>query len=310
MLRANLGLLPLSFAVTAIIGCSALLPANPRSNKRSDEQVSLELLHNESMRPKVKSECVKPAADSVEEKALPAIAAAAIPVIADFAIKQTKKSIDEEAKQYVAEYTTSAADDMFYACRGPQAPVNLRGGRLRRTVAGEPAFILNFAVEPALDETAFRIVPTSAEMSYAKAKVLGTRWYLPWTWFLKRRNAVDVDVKLTVEALWTDEKDAVHRAVLGDLALPIRGIPLGPKGEAQQPMLSPSGWFPLVPRSRPPASDREHYRYGLGNYLVTVAVREYDDAGKRVEKISEFVEEFREPAVKQIEGAAKDDEEN
>jgi hypothetical protein len=54
-----------------------------------------------------------------------------------------------------------------------------------------------------------------------------------------------------------------------------------------------SQWFPAVPVSR----SADGKRFGTGNYVVKVVVREYDDFGKKVKVVGEKLESNREKIV-------------
>jgi len=279
-------------------GCAAVLPAHPRSQKVQDERVELQLDFYVNRPSVVASDCPEVSAKKEEEKAFPAVlAAAAIPIVADFTIKTVVSELDKEAARYTGDYQAFVSDDKFYQCRGPGAPINLKRVKLERRIGAEKALVLTLDVEPSLDQTAFRLVPVTAELYYSKAKVLQTRWWLPWTWGVDKREAIDLDVNFTIEALWTDSDNAIHRAVLGELPIPLRGVPLAGPEKVRQ-FSTASGWFPAVPRSRP--SDGKGESFGTGTYTIRATVREYDDAGKRVKALSEVVEKNRESTVTKI----------
>jgi hypothetical protein len=283
-------------------GCALWLPAHPRSERREDGRVALRLRHR--AKDPVDRPCEAPPAPGprADEAVAVAPAAALIPIVADFVVQQVVAEIAREAERYTADYAAFAADDRFYACRGPEAPINLEALELTRSAGGRQAFSLTVLVEPSIDGTAFKLVPAAARLDYAKAKVLGRRWYLPWSWLGGRREALDLDVEITIEALWTDAADRIHRAVIADLPIALRGVPLGPAPTAV-PLDAASGWFPAVPRSRP--KDPKSGLLGLGTYVVRARVREYDDFGRRVERLSVLVEKHREDLVRRAREAAE-----
>jgi hypothetical protein len=288
-------------------GCSALIPAHPLSYQLRNEEVSISFRHLKGDHPgeELTTRCAaQESQEKSHEKFAPlAIAAVAAPYVAEFAIKKVAASLKDEAARYVADYSGLGADDKFYACESAWASLNLDGMSIERTVDDKPAFKLDLAVQRSLDATAFRLIPLTAELSLAKAKVADVRSYLPWTWstFRTHRGKIDIDVDLTIEALWTDANKEIHNTAIASLTLPLRKLPLGGRWAPNVPGSLGTGWFQAIPRSPLWRDNKTNEQlYGLGTYVVKVKVREYDDYGKQVTRVADYVESNREAWVKQV----------
>ena len=274
-------ILGIAFAVFS--GCSN--PANDFSDKRRDEQVKVVITHQ-----------VEP-----ERREIAPIIAVLAPLAMDFAIRRVGVALKDESERYVAEYQGEKADDSFFSDKTVSAKVNFTGLEITRTVTLRPnavnptatAFYLKLAANTSRDGTAFQLKPTAYKLCYSKAKVAGKFWYLPWTWFYQKDENIDIDVHVTIEALWVDGQKDAHNIRIAELRVPLRGISLqgencSNKNGSQLSDDSYSGWFSAVPRTVMP--NRE---LGLGTYVVKVSVREYDDFGERVKQLAEYVDSNR-----------------
>ncbi len=96
-------------------------------------------------------------------------------------------------------------------------------------------------------------------------------------------------MNVTIEAQWIDDQKKGHSEIVANLDLPIRGIVFG-KNVSTSFSATPSAWFAPIPKT--PG--------GNGTYVVKAKVTEYDDFGKRVKKLSEYVESNRESWVSKI----------
>lgn len=281
-----------SCALAALVagGCT-LIPAQPRSFQRSNEEVTVAINHK------------------TKARGLPLLAAAAIPAACNFLIKRASTELKAEVDNFTAEYSASVSDDLFYVpgARGLEEnpedrEINIRSIVVTRwiTVEGKgrvPAFELEMQMRPAFDQTAFQLVPVRAKMDFSKVKMVQRSWSHPWTYSIPSDDTVDVDVDIAIEAYWIDESGESHIQPMARLTLPLRGLKLGEErtdfGETV------TEWFPAVPPSVALDSDGTRL-YGTGNYTFRARVTEYDDAGQRVARYSETLEDNREKWMDQM----------
>ncbi len=256
--------------IFVITGCSTLIPRNPNSYVQKKEIVRIET--------------VKITKEQKKEKALPVLAAAAIPIIVDFVVTRTAAELKKEAKRYSATWSGFVADDNFYF--PDDYSISLREIVVKRFADGDvttPVFEAHLKLLQSADELAFRLMPVSVKINKTKAKL--TRW----------DNDVDVDLKIEIEALYSNN-ERVENIDIGDLDIQLRNLEIGKewKPDAQQPITSQ--WFPAIPISK----SANGKRIGTGNYVVKVHVFENDDFGKNVEKVADFLSANREKIKEQI----------
>lgn len=275
----------------AVAGGCAMIPSQPRSFQRKDEEVTVAINHK------------------TKARGLPLLAAAAIPAACDFLIKRVSADLKTEVQNFTAEYSASVSDDLFYVpgARGLEEDpedreINIQSIVVTRWVNVEglgrvPAFELELKLRPAFDQTAFQLVPVRAKMDYSKVKMVERTWTRPWTYAIPADDTVDVDVDLAIEAYWIDENGESHIQPMARLTLPLRGLKLGE--ERTEFGDTVTEWFPAVPPSV--ALDADGTRlYGTGNYTFRARVTEYDDAGQRVARYSETLEDHREKWMDQM----------
>lgn len=258
-----------------ISGCESLIPSHPHSFKIEGEKISIDVIKSQ-----------KQEGEDAKEFAAP-IAAVVIPLVADYAVKKIAAGLEDESKKYTAVYTGMKPESGFYESGGPTPTVKFGGLRITRSVpinsAQVPAAEFKFKVDGSQYNTnrQLQLVGETAQVDYAKAKVADTRWYLPWTWLDSTQDSVDVDMNITIEGHWLDEKDTPHQEEIANLNLPLRAIKLATATDISK---IKSEWFPLLPRTKLTATT-----FGTGTYVIKVKVTEYDDFGKRVKTLAEFV---------------------
>lgn len=210
-----------------------------------------------------------------------------------------KKLIDAESKKYTAEYKSGLTNLFFYdqlSIQSPFDPIGMQfsGFTFVRTFKNkngesDTAIIARFSLDTdtsniydIFNNSFFKLKLDSIEVRYAKAKVSGSRWYMPWTLFQKKHDEklnLDFEIKFTTNYV-NKNGNLFSNVELGTFYLSLRDAPLnktadgykayydGLKGKALD------GFSFLVPRSfgyyYHEGSFRESYSKGLYNILIDV----------------------------------------
>lgn len=266
----------------SMTGCETFIPRHDHSLVLEDESVVVKVLKaNEP----VDQHFTSP-------QAVPAMAAMVIPILADLAIKKVGSELDAESKRYTADYAGFVAEKGFY----DNGNINFTGVDIRRKIKDKDAISILLTVQRSLADPdpkkpdpngMLQLVAHEIQLTDAKTKIADSVWYYPWTWGNKAK--IDMDVNVTIEAQWIDDQKKGHSEIVANLDLPIRGIAFG-KNVSTSFSSTPSAWFAPIPKGPT----------GNGTYVVKAKVTEYDDFGKRVKKLSEYIESNRESWVSKI----------
>lgn len=201
-----------------------------------------------------------------------AFAAAPLAIAATgVALEEVQKFLKAEAERYTATYSGVVVDDIFYNDWTPDADINLMSFTVKRTIKDTPnkdkwslwpkkgkeartaedAMEFCMAVEPTLDKSAFRLIPVYVQVHKAKAKLIAFDWLAPlgfdllapWSAFSKETrgfdNDVDVNVEVTLNGVWVDDKQELHNKVLAKQELQLGNIELSQDAGKGRFMLSP-----------------------------------------------------------------------
>lgn len=163
---------------------------------------------------------------------------------ANLAIQGVKYLIDESKKKYHAEYFSGFSNQYFYGNNSSNGMLDPEGIKFRgftfersftdketgENVAVTATFSLDESkLEDIYFKSKFYLKLDSIDVRYSKVKVNDTKWYLPWTWFLKKQKTFNMDLDMELKANWIDESGAIHSDVaFGHFILPLRHIPLNP----------------------------------------------------------------------------------
>ncbi|MDR4517663.1 MAG: hypothetical protein MRK00_09815 [Nitrosomonas sp.] len=195
---------------------------------------------------------------------------------------------------------------------------DLKSMTLKRTVSGEdnkgnkasiPAMELTFDIDSSLDGTAFQIKPGKITVYKSKAKIaaidfsrpLGFDLLAPWTIFnlnspaelsLLRPQKVDVTVQISIMAVWVDNKEVGHSELIASREFKVSNLTLGTEKQIPQ---TDKQLFPAIPRS---FFDKD--KYGLGNFVVSVNVTEYDNFAERVQELDKGLEKNKDGIIKRF----------
>lgn len=213
--------------------------------------------------------------------------------------KAVKKLIDAENKKYTAEYKSGLTNLFFYdqlSIKSAFDPIGMQFGGFTfvRTFTNsegltDTAIIARFSIDndsnsiyDIFNNSFFKLKLDSIEVRYAKARVAGSRWYMPWTLFQKKHDEhlnLDFEIKFTTNYV-NKQGNLFNNVELGTFYLNLRNAPLNrtttgykayydkQKGKALD------GYSFLVPRSfgyyYHEGDFRESYSKGLYNVLISV----------------------------------------
>jgi hypothetical protein len=223
---------------------------------------------------------------------------------ANLAIQGVKYLIDESKKKYVAEYTGGIHNENFYATNSKSGMldpegIQFKGFVFERKFADKKKETLDAVkIAVSLDESKmedlyfnarFYLKLDSAVIDYAKVKLNDKKWYIPWTWFIKKQTTFNLDMEINILANWLDETGSIHSDVpFGKFILPLRNIPVDPNSDARKVYFEKlkntpiAGSSYIIPRSVTYCTDKKGKSepcFGRGNFNITVKVKESSKEG-------------------------------
>ncbi len=218
--------------------------------------------------------------------------------IMSLASEGIKLLIEADKKKYTGKYTYGLSDNYFYDRISDVSAFDISGMqfsgfKLLRTVkldemTADTAMYISLKVitdnpYEIFNNSAFRLKVDDFVMKYGKAKIPVFKWYMPWTIFYKKKNSINLDIKITFTATWTGVNSEVNRdEEIGSFHLNLRDIPLGNtekfKEYKEQIIGMPLyGNSFIIPRSYGTyLNERKDYKpaYGQGIYDILVEVTE------------------------------------
>lgn len=255
-------------------------PATANTFERAGEEVTLTATYAS------KDPLVESGTEGLVAHAGPGIAMAAA-----FLADRVAAFLETESERYSATYSATLVDDKFYASSKAATSVNLTGLALTRHVDdsdGKPteAMRLEFAINGSRDGTAFTLKPAAVKVTKAKAKLPAFALFDVPSWFSAADRDLDMKVQVDIHAAWIDRLGNPRYERIVSQEFKVSNLELGEQKSLKVPMVLSPG----IPRSSlgelsgAPA-------FGLGNFAVTVLVKEYDDYGKRVAEVAKQVGE-------------------
>jgi hypothetical protein len=157
-----------------------------------------------------------------------------------------KKLIEMDRAKYTAEYAGAGVNNYFYympSARGSIDPSGMQfaGVEFLRTVkvkkVVDTAIFFRLVVDrenpyDIANNSVFKMKLDKIIIKYAKAKIPGSRWYLPWTWVYRnsKKNTLNLDVDIAFNADWITEEQVMNKKVeVGRFAFSLRDAPLDPE---------------------------------------------------------------------------------
>jgi hypothetical protein len=223
---------------------------------------------------------------------------------ANLAIQGVKYLIDESKNKYIAEYVRSINNENFYASNSKNGLLDPEGIQFKgftfernfKEKKGEPLKAIYVAIS--LDETKlediyfnskFYFKLDNIDIDYAKVKLNANKWYLPWTWFLKKQTTFNLDLEIAINANWIDEQGVIHSNIpFGQFFLPLRDIPVNPNDAERSNYFNKlkntaiAGSSYLIPRSVTFCRNTKGKIdpcFGTGDFSNTVNARESSKEG-------------------------------
>lgn len=210
--------------------------------------------------------------------------------------------IKKEEKRLTRTYK-QAQTDLFFYNRISQshsldpAGMQFDGLEVVRYTSGaggsrDTSFFASFSVDTSraveiLNNSIFRLKLDELQVNATNLPST-RRWFLPWTWFDKPSQTVNLDVSIKVFASWVDENLNMKRnEPMGEFYLVLRDVPL--KGSSgyrayveSQEGTQLTGYSYLVPRSVSfqEVGNRVQKIYGHGLYSLEVDITESRKRGK------------------------------
>ena len=274
----------LAIALLFLSACAA----TQYSNQRSGEQLAIKTLSYEEP---LTFDYVAKSLDINKEASRGFITTDLIIKGVDFAFEGIKTAIKKSAERYHQEYFVSLYNNSFYAENSRQGMldpehIKFRGFTVERTVnledGREIAFSACFSVDKSkwadiYSQSKFYLKCDSIKIDYTKVKMNDKKWYLPWTLFMKRQEAVNMDIDIDLNANWIDDNGVIHKQeTFGRFHMPIRDFMVGGSDTTykDKPL---SGYCYLFPRSATFCLDQRgnwESCYGQGDFDILVKVTE------------------------------------
>lgn len=214
-----------------------------------------------------------------------------------YATNGLKNVISHERSKYNSTYSEKKNDLYFYhtvsftdnldpsgiAFKGIEICRTVRINEKTDTALYAVFHIRRDKVEEMVNNSTFRLVLDTINVKYSKVKIPGGYWFLPWTYFSKKKGKFDLDINIRFTSSWVGENTQIFNDVnLGIFILQLRNIPLNSQdGEDKKYFASLkgkeiSGKSFIIPRSFGHIRNGEEMQgcYGQGLYNVDVSVNE------------------------------------
>jgi len=163
--------------------------------------------------------------------------------IIGYAASGIKNLIALNKKKLTAEYKTGIDNLYFYdapSTRGITDPNGMRfnGFKVLRTFKEkdkvDTALFLCFSVDTSnkseiINNSIFRLKLDEIKVNYAKVRIPGFKWYMPWTvfWAGKKNKKLNMDIEIIITSSWLNENYNINRDVkIGRYMLCLREMPL------------------------------------------------------------------------------------
>lgn len=224
------------------------------------------------------------------------------------AVSGIKSLINADKKKYAVEYDGVLNEMYFYNNISRQedgvldpSGIDFKGFKFLRMVKkdgkrikSDTALYAYFEIDQEdpyeiVNNSIFRLRLKELKLNYSKAKVPSRKWYVPWTWFSKNQETINLDFDISVKATWFSKEGTFYENVpIGKFNFTVRDLPLDPvkqraflKAEKSPMGQRGSGYSMLVPRSFSnyvsiSRGEKPTYEtaYGKGIYRIDIKVKE------------------------------------
>jgi hypothetical protein len=253
--------------------------------------------------------------DRQEKKAF-ALGAAILSYGISFAYDQVVEQIQKEAKKYsaVSEAAKSGAD--FYQVEMDENTYKLfplEGFTVKRRASSstsqQPVDCYSFSLklESSPSGESMRIVPNDFVFSSAKAKVASSgtfdRIFRNLTGTSKFTDEIDIEVRVILSDTFLD-KDQLKSENIADFVIPIKSYSLGNE-RSRDISKNATSWFPRPRVSAAQiqqAAKQNKDRIEVGNFSLTISVKESNDMGQALSKAADRLKSKKETFLKEVVG--------
>jgi hypothetical protein len=243
--------------------------AHKKAYQFKDEKVSLQIDHQITEKDINLVSSIIPGKTEGDQKSRGL--AFALPYIFKMGINQTLKMIDKEYAKYIARYSASASDDMFYTGTESDADINIKALKIVRTVTSrnkekDTALVITLGIEQSADGFFLRFVTKDLRMSFAKTKVA------------KSDPNIDIKLCLSLLAFWFDGNKEHVSQEIANVEFIYKDIPFYSAYANDELANYKSTWFPILPRTAFSTN-----KFGTGNFKLDAEITEYDNINRRTE---------------------------
>lgn len=250
------------------------------------------------------------------------------------AVTGIKNLINADKKKYSVEYEGVLNELYFYnnisvnpdGVLDPSG-IQFKGFEFARTVEPDgkrikkdTAMYVRFEIDSddpyeIINNSLFRLKLVDLKVNYAKAKVPRKEWYVPWTWFTKNGENINMDFDISIMATWFSRDGTFYENVpIGKFNFTVRDLPLDP-GKQREFLASAkspigkrgSGYSVLVPRSfssyvSGATRGKPEYvsAYGKGIYRIDINVKEASKQSFLMKSFYDHSDEFVDQGAKMI----------
>lgn len=236
---------------------------------------------------------------------------------ANLAIQGVKSVIDKSQEKFTQTYIGGLNNLKFYSANSKSGmldpdKISFRGFEISRTfLSKEDNRELAVYARFVLDESKFQDIYfnskfyfrlDSISVNYSKVKLNDKKWYLPWSWFIKKDYNINLDLDIKITANWIDENGTInHDKPFGQFILPLRKIPMNPDNPERTEYFNKlkgmqvSGSSYIIPRSRTfcTGSNGElEPCYGRGDFNILVSATESSKSDFVTQKLSEHSDDI------------------
>ena len=213
-----------------------------------------------------------------------------------FGVNGVKTVLSTEQEKYTASYTGMVTGTHLMEINTPSVFLNIEAVHITRTLlfpdlTEEMASEIVLVPQVDFESGLFRFLIKSINMTASKAKIKRNgKW----------GKTLDLSLNIKLESIWqenatqskndsapkTDSSISYKSAVLGESTILIPGVkPNGPNAVRAQFY---SGWFQMISSSAIKYAQMKNLT-GIGNYTLTITVKEANPYGISSKKLSDFL---------------------
>lgn len=215
------------------------------------------------------------------------------------AVKGVKKLISKSSNNYTSSYEAAMGQEYFYSGTSVNnaldpSNVQFKGFSIKRVFKEkkhdeELAMSAHISLDDSkLQElflnSKFYFKMDSINVAYSRVKVNQSKWYTPWTVFMKNKRTINLDFEIVIKAKWMDKSGNIYSdREMGKFYLTLRNAPLNPNDDGYTEYYDSLRNKPLdgssfiIPRSYASCiNSKGEYQpcYGQGEFSIIVRITE------------------------------------